>query len=344
MDGLDVVRRFKEEISKPEDDGELEFPAPISGRKLPIALLIAVPVILAVALYGAWFFFLRDDTATVDAPAAPVTETTAVSSTEAGPAAEPVATAAPADAAPVAPAPAPAPIPATESETAPKPSAETEAESASPAEPASDEAPPAAPATAPAQPAVTPGANSGTAEAAVEGAATEAEEGQPPSSDAAETEAASTESEAPASASTAPPSPAEEAEASPAASAVPAAEGQAVSREAEPAPNIEAESTAQDAAVPGAGQGIPGPSRIELRATSDSWVVIRDAQSKVLFARILGAGESYSVPSQPNLSMVTGNAGALDIYVDGLIIKPLGPMGAVRRDVALDPDEMLARQ
>lgn len=331
MDGLDAVRRFKGEISEPADEGALTFPTPIDDQKFPIALLLAGAGILAAALYGAWYFYARDDAATVDAPAAPVTE--AASEPEAA-ASRPVAPAAPEAAAPAAPAPAiPAPVEqsAAESEAVPKRPAETEA---SPAEPATD---------------------SGTPEATTGSAATEAEEARPSSPGVAETEAPTAESETPARPSaTPPPSPVEEAEAAPASPAIAAAEGPAVPPETAPAQERESEtesttgSTTQESAVsntaPSTGQGTPGPSRVELRATSDSWVVIRDAQSKILFARILAVGESYAVPSLPNLSMVTGNAGALDIYVDGRMIKPLGPMGAVRRDVALDPDELLARQ
>lgn len=361
MDGLEAVRRFKEEVVKPKDEGELVFPIPVSDRKFPTALLIAGPVILAAAIYGAWYFYLGDDAATADAPATPATETTAESSTEAGPAADaasqpatdaasqPEAAADPVAAAPAAPAPAaPAPVgqSAAESEAAPERLAETEAEPASPAEPADVEA---APAASPAPAAATPDDDSSTVEAATESAATAAGEEQPASSGSAETEAPATESEASALPSAAPPlPPIEEVEAVSASPAIPAAEGPAVPPEAAPAQESETESgtasATQEAALPISGQGTPGPSRIELRATSDSWVVIRDAQSKVLFARILGVGESYSVPSLPNLSMVTGNAGALDIYVDGQIIKPLGPIGAVRRDIALDPDKLLAGQ
>jgi cytoskeleton protein RodZ len=81
---------------------------------------------------------------------------------------------------------------------------------------------------------------------------------------------------------------------------------------------------------------------IVIRATADSWIQIRDARQSVILTRVLKAGESYQVPVQPGLSMRTGNAGGLEITVDGNLAPPLGPMGAVRRNVVLDPQALIA--
>jgi cytoskeleton protein RodZ len=89
-------------------------------------------------------------------------------------------------------------------------------------------------------------------------------------------------------------------------------------------------------------QGVAGGARIFLRATADSWVQIRDASQSVLLTRLLKAGQSYPVPDQPGLSMRTGNAGGLDITVDGNPAPSIGRMGMVRRKVALDPEALTA--
>ena len=82
-------------------------------------------------------------------------------------------------------------------------------------------------------------------------------------------------------------------------------------------------------------------SRILLRAIADSWVQIRDGVAdKLVITRLLKMGDSYQVPDQPGLVLVTGNAGALEIVVDGAAVGPIGPMGAVRRNVALDADKL----
>lgn len=77
--------------------------------------------------------------------------------------------------------------------------------------------------------------------------------------------------------------------------------------------------------------------RILLRARQDSWVQIQAANGVTVMARTLRAGESYTVPDELGLRLTTGNAGALDIVVDGQIVPSLGQVGAVRRNVALDP-------
>jgi cytoskeleton protein RodZ len=57
---------------------------------------------------------------------------------------------------------------------------------------------------------------------------------------------------------------------------------------------------------------------------------------------VLKPGEIYNVPNQPGLTMVTGNAGGLDIDVDGATISRIGAAGQVARNVSLDPDRLLA--
>ena len=79
-----------------------------------------------------------------------------------------------------------------------------------------------------------------------------------------------------------------------------------------------------------------------MRATADSWVQVRDADQSPLFTRLLKAGDIYRVPDRAGASMRVGNAGGLEITVDGKTTPPLGPTGAVRRDVALDPEALMA--
>jgi cytoskeleton protein RodZ len=84
-----------------------------------------------------------------------------------------------------------------------------------------------------------------------------------------------------------------------------------------------------------------GSTRIAIRATVDSWVEIRGPRRSVLFARLLRAGENYRVPDQVDLSMRTGNAGGLEITVDGNPVPSIGHIGTVRRNVALDPQALI---
>jgi cytoskeleton protein RodZ len=82
-------------------------------------------------------------------------------------------------------------------------------------------------------------------------------------------------------------------------------------------------------------------TRIVIHAAADSWVQIRDVGQSILVQRVLKAGESYAVPDQPGLAMRTGNAGGLEITVDGIPAPPIGRLGAVRRNVALDRQALM---
>jgi cytoskeleton protein RodZ len=80
---------------------------------------------------------------------------------------------------------------------------------------------------------------------------------------------------------------------------------------------------------------------IDIRALADSWVQIRDADQGIVFARVLKVGETYRVP-RSGLILRTGNAGALEVLVDGKPAPALGAMGTLRRNVTLEPDALLA--
>lgn len=82
-------------------------------------------------------------------------------------------------------------------------------------------------------------------------------------------------------------------------------------------------------------------ARIVLRATADSWVQVRNARSDLLFTQVLRAGDSYNVPNEPGLTLLTGNAGGLQVLVDGRAVPPLGPSGSVRRDIELEPESLV---
>ncbi len=82
-------------------------------------------------------------------------------------------------------------------------------------------------------------------------------------------------------------------------------------------------------------------TRVILRAVQDSWVQVRDRQDALLLTRVLRNGDTYYVPSQDGLTLLTGNAGGIVIEVDGVAVAPIGPIGAVRRQIALDPARLL---
>jgi len=84
-------------------------------------------------------------------------------------------------------------------------------------------------------------------------------------------------------------------------------------------------------------------SRIIVRAKTNSWIQVRDdTANELLLTRLLRAGDSYTVPGRSGLMLSTGNAGALEILVDGKAVPPIGTEGVVRRKILLDADKLKA--
>ena len=78
-------------------------------------------------------------------------------------------------------------------------------------------------------------------------------------------------------------------------------------------------------------------ARVVIRATGESWVQIKGANNEILLTRTLRAGDTYLAPNRPDLTLWTGNAGALEILLDGAPLPPVGGPGVSKRDISLDP-------
>lgn len=83
-------------------------------------------------------------------------------------------------------------------------------------------------------------------------------------------------------------------------------------------------------------------SGIVIHAVDSSWVEIRDPSGKIVFTGLMAAGQRYAVPGIGGLVLATGNAGALDISVDGTSVPKLGGVGIVRKGVVLDAERLKA--
>lgn len=98
-----------------------------------------------------------------------------------------------------------------------------------------------------------------------------------------------------------------------------------------------------DPALAGAKPAAEEPSRIQLLAANDDcWIQVREMDGQLLISRLLRRGEGYAVPNRPGLTLMAGNAGALELTVDGQRLPSLGSPGQVRRDIRLDPAKLLA--
>jgi cytoskeleton protein RodZ len=80
--------------------------------------------------------------------------------------------------------------------------------------------------------------------------------------------------------------------------------------------------------------------KVVVRARLESWVQIADDKKQIVFSRVLRVGETYTVPDQKGLTLTTGNAGGVDILLNGKKLKSLGAVGLVKRDIPLDPKKL----
>jgi cytoskeletal protein RodZ len=105
-----------------------------------------------------------------------------------------------------------------------------------------------------------------------------------------------------------------------------------------------------DGRFAGAGAGAPRvhgaadtEARVILRASSTSWIEVSSADGDYTEAATLLPGEVFLVPDRPGLTLWLGNAGGLEVIVDGERLPPLGEEGVVMRRVPLDRASLLAR-
>lgn len=164
---------------------------------------------------------------------------------------------------------------------------------------------------------------------------------EPKPEDAKPAEPAAAEPGKPANDVVVPPAEAEDDKAPAPGAATPAA-APTPTETAKPAPVAEAPKPAEPAAAPASAAADPSGARILLKAsTADCWIQVREMDGQLLLSRLLRKGDAYPVPNRPGLMLMVGNAGALEITVDGKAIPALGAPGQVRRDIKLEPEKLL---
>ena len=84
-------------------------------------------------------------------------------------------------------------------------------------------------------------------------------------------------------------------------------------------------------------------SRVVLRARGSAWVHVSSTNNDYLWVQTLRPGDRFIVPARPDLVLWTGNAGGVEVLVDGALLPPLGPDALVVRDVSLQPRALLRR-
>jgi cytoskeletal protein RodZ len=308
LDADQVLVRFKAEAAGATARPDLALPVPLGERSLPGGALVLVALIVALCGYGIWYYLSTDER---DRPQRVAAVPAALQT---------------------APVVAPALV---------SPGDATAASSAA-------NSPPAQASTAPAAPPLF-----GAAATPVNAPAAAPPAGPPPSPQAPSpavppgtarmtASAAPTQPAGPVAAPSAPPPP-PTANAAPRVAAVTAPAPATQLPATQPAAPPLAAAKPVPASAPAAPAAAdPTATRIAIRALSDCWIQVRGPDQAIVFSRVLKSGEVYKVPSRAGLSLRTGNAGALEIAVDGKTAPAIGGVGTLRRDVVLDPSELAA--
>jgi len=84
-------------------------------------------------------------------------------------------------------------------------------------------------------------------------------------------------------------------------------------------------------------------SKIVIQAIEDSYVGVDNAKGVTVFGKTLVAGDVYYVPSGAGYKAKFGNAGGVDIWVDGVLAPKVGANKTSKKDVALDAESLMKK-
>ncbi len=94
-------------------------------------------------------------------------------------------------------------------------------------------------------------------------------------------------------------------------------------------------------AVPEAAPAVEAPPPLVMKAIQDSWMEVRTSDGKIVYSGLLKSGKSLVLREKRNdLLLTTGNAGGIEIYLNGQALPQMGPVGQVRKNVSLDPAQL----
>ncbi|MDH5722826.1 MAG: DUF4115 domain-containing protein [Alphaproteobacteria bacterium] len=88
-------------------------------------------------------------------------------------------------------------------------------------------------------------------------------------------------------------------------------------------------------------EAIADKKGIILNIKEDSWVEIKDKNKKIVVSEVLRTGDQYFVPDSAEYTMSIGNAGGVEIVVNGRALEPLGKVGEVRRNIPLKVEHLM---
>ena len=85
-------------------------------------------------------------------------------------------------------------------------------------------------------------------------------------------------------------------------------------------------------------------ANVILQATQESWVKVEDARGNTEFSRVLVTGDVYYVPVGDKYKATFGNAGGVDIWVNGKLAPRVGDAGARKTGIILSPESLMGNK
>ncbi len=83
-------------------------------------------------------------------------------------------------------------------------------------------------------------------------------------------------------------------------------------------------------------------ANVVLQAVQESWVKVEDARGNTVFSRVLVPGDIYYVPAGSRHQAIFGNAGGIDVWVNGKLAPKQGADHVRRAGIALSPEKLMA--
>ena len=84
-------------------------------------------------------------------------------------------------------------------------------------------------------------------------------------------------------------------------------------------------------------------AKVVIQAIEDGYVGIENPKGVTIFGRTMLAGDVFFVPNTSGLKAKFGNAGAIDIWVDGELAPKVGANKTSKKDVSLNPDSLMKK-
>lgn len=85
-------------------------------------------------------------------------------------------------------------------------------------------------------------------------------------------------------------------------------------------------------------------ANVILQAAKESWVKIEDGRGNTVISQVLVPGDVYYVPAGDKYKATFGNAGGIDVWVNGVLVPDVGPDNVRKTGISLAPDKLVAGQ